>query len=256
MDLESDITHASKPPSVLWVLICVLCVWQGNRHGRFAKAHHDLGQATISFHATSTPGENLITYIRTLLVDFSLFTRLSLKRLATGGRLRKNTKVGASTAAISAPARWELQREFVISAMTRFPKSAKIGSEMRSLLGERPIDYEPLDPEPPRYGRHKHFEINDNELNYNNVRFEKILNFYEELDELEGYNYLQDLRAQAVTFIVAHREAEWPSRKKKGRLRNLQILTVRIGLGNERLMSEFLKGTSILSGPDHERGCS
>lgn len=182
---------------------------------RFAKAHHDLGQATISFHATSTPGENLITYIRTLLVDFSLFTRLSLKRLATGGRLRKNTKVGASTAAISAPARWELQREFVISAMTRFPKSAKIGSEMRSLLGERPIDYEPLDPEPPRYGRHKHFEINDDELNYNNVRFEKTLNFYEELDELEGYNYLQDLRAQAVTFIVAHREAEWPSRKRK-----------------------------------------
>lgn len=84
-----------------------------------------------------------------------------------------------------------------------------------ALLGARPIDYEPLDPEPPQYGRHKHFEIKDDEINDNNVRFKKNLNFYEGLDEPEGYNDLQDLRAQTLKFIVAHREAEWPSRKRK-----------------------------------------
>ncbi|KAJ5933967.1 hypothetical protein N7454_006296 [Penicillium verhagenii] len=76
-----------------------------------------------------------------------------------------------------------------------------------ALLGGQPIDYQPLDPDSPQFARHKHFEINNDERNDKNIKFEKNLNFYEELDKPEGYNNLQDLRAQAGS-RVAFKETE------------------------------------------------
>ncbi|KAJ5738051.1 hypothetical protein N7493_001206 [Penicillium malachiteum] len=91
-----------------------------------------------------------------------------------------------------------------------------------ALLGEQPIAYEPLEPDSPKYGRHKHFDFKGYEIKDINAKFEKHLNFYEGLDE--EYNDLQDLQAQAVKFIAAHKEAEWPSRKRKRSIEALSEL--------------------------------
>ncbi|KAL2871431.1 uncharacterized protein BJX67DRAFT_342232 [Aspergillus lucknowensis] len=89
-----------------------------------------------------------------------------------------------------------------------------------ALLGKQPIEYRPLDPEAQEFGRNTRFEMDAFEVSNINVKFEKNLSFYEQLDE--EYNDLQELRAQTMRFTRIHREAEWPSRKRK---RSIEVVS-------------------------------
>ncbi|KAJ6092114.1 hypothetical protein N7467_004083 [Penicillium canescens] len=82
-----------------------------------------------------------------------------------------------------------------------------------ALLGKQPIDYRPINPELQVYARNARFEMDAHEASDIDVKFEKNLSFYEELDE--GYNDLLELRVQTRKFDRIHREAEWPSMKRK-----------------------------------------
>lgn len=82
-----------------------------------------------------------------------------------------------------------------------------------ALLGKQPIEYRPIDPDFPEFARNLRFDMEDHEVHDINVKFEKYLSFYEELDE--GYDNLQELRVQSRKYDRIQREAEWPSRKRK-----------------------------------------
>jgi hypothetical protein len=82
-----------------------------------------------------------------------------------------------------------------------------------ALLGKQPIDFRPINPELQEYGRNVRFHMDDHEASDINVKFEKNLSFYEDLDE--GYNDLLELQVQTRTFDRIHRETEWPSMKRK-----------------------------------------
>ncbi|KAJ5364539.1 uncharacterized protein N7496_010252 [Penicillium cataractarum] len=82
-----------------------------------------------------------------------------------------------------------------------------------ALLGKQPIDYRPINPELQEYAQNARFKMNSHEARDINVKFEKNLSFYEELDE--EYNDLQELRAQTMKFDRIQGEAEWPSRKRR-----------------------------------------
>lgn len=82
-----------------------------------------------------------------------------------------------------------------------------------ALLGKQPIDYRPINPELQEYAQNERFKMDDHEASDTDVKFEKHLSFYEELDEV--YNDLQELRVQTRKFERVHREAEWPSRKRR-----------------------------------------
>ncbi|KAJ5188246.1 hypothetical protein N7491_004570 [Penicillium cf. griseofulvum] len=84
-----------------------------------------------------------------------------------------------------------------------------------ALHGKQPIDYRPrpINPELSEYARDLRFKMDDHEAGDIDVKFEKYLSFYEELDE--GYNDLQELRVQTRKFEEIQREAEWPSKKRR-----------------------------------------
>lgn len=84
-----------------------------------------------------------------------------------------------------------------------------------ALLGKQPIDYRPINPELQEYAQNARFVMDRHEASDINVKFEKYLSFYEELDE--GYNDLQELRAQTRKFERIQRETEWPWHSRKRR---------------------------------------
>ncbi|KAJ5783614.1 uncharacterized protein N7518_009291 [Penicillium psychrosexuale] len=82
-----------------------------------------------------------------------------------------------------------------------------------ALLGKQPIDYRPIDPDFQEFARNLRFKMEDHEVSDIDVKFEKYLSFYEELDE--GYDNLHELRTQTMKFERIQWEAEWQSRKRK-----------------------------------------
>ncbi|KAJ5890810.1 uncharacterized protein N7473_007038 [Penicillium subrubescens] len=84
----------------------------------------------------------------------------------------------------------------------------------RALLGDRPIDYRPIDTEIEGEG-YKRLRIPDDEMRDLNAKFERTLSFYEDLDE--EFEDLGQLEAQTARFVAIHRELEryFPRKRKR-----------------------------------------
>ena len=85
---------------------------------------------------------------------------------------------------------------------------------VRALLGKRPIEYRPINPELEDNGRER-FWLEDDESRDLNAKFEKNLSFYGDIDE--EFQDLRQLKSQTGKFYRTQREIECSglSRKRK-----------------------------------------
>lgn len=84
----------------------------------------------------------------------------------------------------------------------------------RALLGLRPIPYRPINPELESNGRER-FRLEDYDVHDLDAKFERILSFYEEIDE--EFEDLRQLQRQTMKFCAIQQEIVWPGLSRKRR---------------------------------------
>jgi hypothetical protein len=85
----------------------------------------------------------------------------------------------------------------------------------KALFGQRPIDHEAFIPDPERSWRdgYERFNLKDHEADDINLKFERNLSFYEDLDK--GFDDMRQLEIKAGKFVRMHRDIKWPGSKKR-----------------------------------------
>jgi hypothetical protein len=84
----------------------------------------------------------------------------------------------------------------------------------KALRGQTPIHHEPFIPNPEgsRKDGYQRFKLNDHEGSDLNLKFERNLSFYEDLDE--DFDNMKQLEVETGKFMRMHRDIEWPWSKR------------------------------------------